>query len=516
METLPSEPPSVLLRRKSAASQSESDHETSKAFVPSIDYYVDNQLPVDQLKKDVLVLTHRLEIARWRNIPISEYSQIKIVRISGALTNAVYCVTPPSKYLHHSPDHHNLPHPTLDSPNKPLLSRRKSISSLRIQHVPQLLLRIYGPNTSQIIDRSTELALLKRLSGQNIGPRILGIFSNGRFEKFLKAQTLNKEDIRFPDVSNVIAKRMRELHDGIDLTFDERSQGPGVWRTFDKWSIDAKVVLDKLDAKMTQVRGVEDAAGLGPPWSTKRVLRTDWKTFMEAVKSYKAWLGKEAGGTAAINKRLVFAHNDAQYGNLLRVEPPSGSPLLRPANEHKTLVVIDFEYASPNVRGCDIANHFCEWMSDYHDPDRPQDIHSDKFPTEQDRLRFIESYVTHGLDAYGDIDKIDRDIAALSREATIWRPAIHLGWCMWGIISAPVEHEPPEDSEGFVDDEDPAVETHPDAQALEATEFDYLDYASQKASLFWGDMVNLGIAIPEGVDMDYAMYVGKKWKHAQY
>lgn len=48
----------------------------------------------------------------------------------------------------------------------------------------------------------------------------------------------------------------------------------------------------------------------------------------------------------------------AQYGNLLRVEPAMGSPLLQPSNEHRTLVVIDFEYASPNARGYDIANHF--------------------------------------------------------------------------------------------------------------------------------------------------------------
>lgn len=38
--------------------------------------------------------------------------------------------------------------------------------------------------------------------------------------------------------------------------------------------------------------------------------------------------------------------------------PTHQSPLLLPANEHKQLVVIDFEYASPNVRGLEFANHF--------------------------------------------------------------------------------------------------------------------------------------------------------------
>lgn len=47
-----------------------------------------------------------------------------------------------------------------------------------------------------------------------------------------------------------------------------------------------------------------------------------------------------------------------QYGNLLRMEPSSESPLLRPENEHKQLVVIDFEYASANLPGFEFANHF--------------------------------------------------------------------------------------------------------------------------------------------------------------
>ena len=72
-----------------------------------------------------------------------------------------------------------------------------------------------------------------------------------------------------------------------------------------------------------------------------------------------------------MQEHLVFAHNDVsthisahvltiqtQYGNLLRIEPPGESPLLLPANVHKQLVVIDFEYANANVPGHEFANHF--------------------------------------------------------------------------------------------------------------------------------------------------------------
>lgn len=40
------------------------------------------------------------------------------------------------------------------------------------------------------------------------------------------------------------------------------------------------------------------------------------------------------------------------------MEPSQQSPLLLPENEHKQLVVIDFEYASANTPGLEFANHF--------------------------------------------------------------------------------------------------------------------------------------------------------------
>lgn len=48
----------------------------------------------------------------------------------------------------------------------------------------------------------------------------------------------------------------------------------------------------------------------------------------------------------------------AQYGNILRMTPSGESPLLQPMNQHKQLVVIDFEYANANVPGLEFANHF--------------------------------------------------------------------------------------------------------------------------------------------------------------
>ena len=46
------------------------------------------------------------------------------------------------------------------------------------------------------------------------------------------------------------------------------------------------------------------------------------------------------------------------------MEPSHESPLLRPENVHKQLVVIDFEYASANTPGIEFANHFVSQVFD--------------------------------------------------------------------------------------------------------------------------------------------------------
>ena len=43
------------------------------------------------------------------------------------------------------------------------------------------------------------------------------------------------------------------------------------------------------------------------------------------------------------------------------------------------LVVIDFEYSGANFPAYDIVNHFSEWMSDYHDPEKSYFIHQENY-----------------------------------------------------------------------------------------------------------------------------------------
>ena len=74
--------------------------------------------------------------------------------------------------------------------------------------------------------------------------------------------------------------------------------------------------------------------------------------------------------------------SQTQYGNILKIENTD------------ELVVIDFEYSGYNPRGYDIANHFCEWMYDYHSSE-PAKMNHKSYPTHKEQVRFLTAYDKH-------------------------------------------------------------------------------------------------------------------------
>jgi choline kinase len=174
----------------------------------------------------------------------------------------------------------------------------------------KLLLRIYGPQVEHLIDREAELQILRRLARKRIGPRLLGTFTNGRFEEFFHAATLTPRDLRVPDTSKQIAKRMRELHEGIDLLSKEREGGPFVWRNWDKWVNRCEQVVTWLDQ---QVREAMPDAVLSKADLWKQhgfVCGVEWPVFRQMIEKYRKWLDDQYGGADKVKERLVFAHND--------------------------------------------------------------------------------------------------------------------------------------------------------------------------------------------------------------
>ena len=240
-------------------------------------------------KNEIIRLAHTLRLQGWRRVPLDGGDSIAVERLSGALTNAVYVVTPPPELMT-GPSH----------------GKRKP---------KKLLLRVYGPQVEHLIDRENELSVLRRLARKKIGPRLLGTFENGRFEQFFNAETLTPSNLREPDTSKQIAKRMRELHDGIEVLEEELDAGAGVWNNWDRWLDAVKEAITFLDQKILtgdlgSVRGPRDA------WKTRGLIcGVEWHKFKAMVDKYREFLDRHHGGERMIRDKLVFAHND--------VRPPS-------------------------------------------------------------------------------------------------------------------------------------------------------------------------------------------------
>ncbi|KAK0749322.1 kinase-like domain-containing protein [Schizothecium vesticola] len=472
-------------------------------------------------KNEIIRLAHTLRLKGWRQVPLDSGESIAVERLSGALTNAVYVVSPPEKSLLVARDGKKPP--------------------------KKILLRIYGPQVEHLIDRETELSVLRRLARKKIGPRLLGTFVNGRFEQFFNAVTLTPSHLREPETSKQIAKRMRELHDGISLLEEEKDGGPAVWNNWDKWLSQTEKTVQYLDEQILS-RASGAARGAGHAWRSRGlVCGVEWPVFKAMVEKYREFVLKHYGGMDKIRSKLVFAHNDTQYGNILRIRPDDEkSPLLQPSHEHRQLIVIDFEYAAANTPGLEFANHFSEWTYNYHDPTVPYACDATRYPTPEQQHRFIKAYVDHQPPSHTPADTpsaedgpsgpgtpalrsttsttsiadfmldarappggwkeeelkreadTEQRVSELLEETRLWRIANSAQWIAWGIVQAKIPgfhldpESPSEEGGAAADGGNGEEEENVDEDA-----FDYLGYAQERARWFWGDCVLMGLVKKE-------------------
>ncbi|KAJ5926006.1 hypothetical protein N7454_007516 [Penicillium verhagenii] len=536
------------LRRGSA---SDSDVTDVEALVPNVEAYLDNSKTlayiasgaVDEdapdsgsirrskdreawtiFKTEIVRLAHTLQLRGWRKMSMENADDVEVTRLSGALTNAVYVVAPPK------PTHRT------ENGSTTVNSRRPP---------PKLLLRIYGPQVDHLIDRENELSILRRLGRKNIGPRVLGTFLNGRFEEYFEARPLTPKELRIPQTSKQIAKRMRELHDGMELLDEERDGGPMIFKNWDKWVDRCEQVTTWLDKEVESPENQVKAEI--EPWRRRGfVCGVPWAAFRKAVDHYRSWLVASCGGIDEIKRQLVFAHNDTQYGNLLRMEPATESPLLLPANSHKQLVVIDFEYSSANTAGLEFANHFTEWCYNYHDEELSWACNNRLYPTPEDQRRFVMTYLTHRPAITGGVtsplatpamrggtgsavtpftlddgpdssnwsqeqksleEDFEAEVQRLMHQTRLWRAMNSAQWVAWGIVQAKApgmeegiaemlattSNNNENGHKGQCEIKTPLV----DADVDEEDGFDYLAYAQDRALFFWSDLLALGLINPD-------------------
>lgn len=472
--------------------------------VPSVVATLDNSLPLDFFKQDVLALTKALRISKWHKKQLST-SNLFVNRILGALTNSIYRI----EYKDHQQE----------------------------IYLPTLLLRVYGKNVDSIIDRDLELEILIKLLARKIGPKLLGIFTNGRFEQFLDGFiTLDKHQIRDKVISQMLGRRMKDLHYKMELEPKDYARPvPMAWKLINKWM----AIFELTVYSSFATHNVKD----------EDVLFFKFPEFKALVGKYQEWLFAHYD-EEKFSENYKFCHNDTQYGNLLLHESfdpkeivdtmettDSDTVLIITSNKKDSnLVVIDFEYSGSNFPAFDLADHFSEWMSDYHDPEKSYYVHSDKYPSQVEMLNLIKSYVeydfehplsnlktktTPPLGTTNAEDLLQYEIKKMYNETIMWRSTVQIFWCIWGLIqNGPIKGEAlsPSSSrssniegvdslysithgiETLTYDENVVVE---DAITSSDDDFDYLKYLQQKAAVFVADMIQFGLAKKDSVPEEH-------------
>jgi len=235
-------------------------------------------------------------------------------------------------------------------------------------------------------------------------------------EEYFPAKTLTAQEMRAPQISRWIGARMAELHSVPINVIEETS--PDITSEGNGWELGARQNVKSWFAP------AKDAV-MHPnfPQSVRDELNLD--KFREEWASYMKWLRNVDdmhGGS-----RRVFAHNDTQYGNLLRLE---GVEVRAP---HRKLIVVDFEYASPNPASYDIANHFSEWTYNYH-TSTPHIPDESRYPTRQERENFYLSYLEHV--GAPSLEPLSQQAKKLEDQVRYWSPACNAIWCIWGLVQA--------------------------------------------------------------------------------
>nr|CAB3471954.1 unnamed protein product [Digitaria exilis] len=257
----------------------------------------------------------------------------------------------------------------------------------------KVLVRIYGQGVEVFFDRADEVRTFECMSRHGQGPRLLGRFANGRVEEFINARTLSAADLRDPEISALIAKKLREFH-GLDMP------GPknvSLWQRL-------------RHALHFQMRWLEEARG--------RCSEEESRQFqLNELEDEIAALEKALSG---VDQSVGFCHNDLQYGNIMIYE------------ETRQVTLIDYEYASFNPVAFDIANHFCEMAADYHTA-TPHVLDFTKYPDIEEQRRFVRAYLSSSGEKPSH-EEVENLLGLIAK----YTLASHLFWGLWGIISAHV------------------------------------------------------------------------------
>ncbi|KAK4371049.1 hypothetical protein RND71_010524 [Anisodus tanguticus] len=247
-----------------------------------------------------------------------------------------------------------------------------------------VLVRKYGERRDLFLDSEEEMKTFEWMSNHGYGPRLYGYFPDGRVEEFIHGRTLSQNDLWNPEISALVAAKMKEFH----MIDKPGSKSVILWMELRNMLSDAKRLCSPE---------IKNEFGL--------------ENLEEEIDILEKELSKDSN-------EIVFCHNDLRGDNVLFNEAT------------KDLTLIDYEYAWYNAAAYDLANHFCEWAANYNSETPHHILDYSKYPSPEERQRFIRIYLSHKghQPTEFEVEKFDVNVEKYTL-------ANHLNFGLWAIIS---------------------------------------------------------------------------------
>lgn len=248
-----------------------------------------------------------------------------------------------------------------------------------------------------------ESVMFAILAERELGPKLYGIFPQGRLEQYVPSRKLDTCELSVPSISAEVAEKMAKFH-GMRMPFNKEPKW--LFGTMEKY---LSQVMRLNFTRESQVR------------LYNRMLSYDLPHEMDTLREL----------LMSTPSPVVFCHNDCQEGNILLLKG-------RQITEQK-LMLIDFEYSSYNYRGFDIGNHFCEWMYDYNCEEYPFfKVNTQAYPSKAQQMYFFENYLREFHHDFDDLD--DQTQKRLKEEMFVevnrFSLASDFFWALWSTIQA--------------------------------------------------------------------------------
>lgn len=221
------------------------------------------------------------------------------------------------------------------------------------------------------------------LSRRGWGPKLFGLFDDGRVEEFLDCHTLTAEEAFTPEIIEDSARAYARFH-SLQFPFKNNSNDILAWMLapLDKSKKELNNYLESTFIENEKLKG-----------NFEKLLQFPFEDEYEWIKSTRD----------RMKERKVFCSKDMNYLNRLVKNKHS-------SEEGKRVVIIDFDYSEYYYRGFDLGGHFVNRIFNWVGKDGK--LSNFSYPSLTERETFLSFYLDELKIHIDDFDSESLDTLA--------------------------------------------------------------------------------------------------------